>query len=199
MVLKVGALGATGYADLSAALEGRAPSALAALATALTATGVAFKLAAVPAHAGMPDVAEGAPAPSSAFLTVAPKIGGAVALFPPPDRIGLRGLVAALALATMTLGNLAALRQDDARRLIGWSSVSQSGFALVAVAVVGMTPTAAPALPVFLFGYAVATLSAFAAVAHLRGRTAQADYAPAGSWPFWRRPSSLRGLSGSVS
>src|SRR3546814_21059258 len=59
----------------------------------------------------------------------------------------------------LTLANLAALWQDDVRRMIGWSSVSQSGYALMAVCVVGLSTSALPALLFFLLGYAAATLS----------------------------------------
>src|SRR3546814_512377 len=152
------------------------------LGLTFTVIGIAFKLAAVPAHSWMPDVAEGAPAPAAAFLTVVPKIGAAVALVRlvdlfPIDTVAIRPLIAALAVATMTLGNLAAIWQDDVRRLIGWSSVSQSGYALMAVCVVGLSASALPALLFFLLGYAVANLTAFAVVTHLRGRTALGDYA----------------------
>ena len=88
---------------------------------------MAYKLGAVPAHAWLPDVAEGAPAPSAAFLTVVPKIGAAIALarlvslFPETD-FAIRALVAALAVITMTLGNLAALWQEDMKRMLGWGS-----------------------------------------------------------------------------
>ena len=88
----------------------------------------------------------------------------------------MRLLIAWAAAATMTLGNLAALWQDDVRRLLGWSSVSQSGYALMAVAVAG-SPAALAALLVFLAGYAAANLTAFGTVTHLRGRTALGDYA----------------------
>ena len=93
-------------------------------------------------------MAEGAPAPAAAFLTVVPKIAAAVALarfvalFPQAD--SLRLLVAVLSAATMTLGNLAAFWQDDVRRLIGWSSVAQAGYALMAVAVAGVVPRRRP-------------------------------------------------------
>ena len=147
----------------------------------LVLTGLLFKLGAVPAHPWVPDVAEGAPVPVAAFLTTVPKIAAAVGLFRlvglfPPDG-SLRLLIALLAAATMTLGNLAALWQDDVRRLIGWSSVSQAGYALMAVAVTGLAVDALPALLVFIGAYALATITAFAVVAHLRGRTAVADYA----------------------
>jgi NADH-quinone oxidoreductase subunit N len=166
---------------MAAAVSRTASSPALLLGVTLIVVGLAFKLGAVPAHAWLPDVAEGAPVPAAAFLTVVPKIGAAVALARllhvfPPATVAWHALVAALAVATMTLGNLAAIGQTDVRRLIGWSSVSQSGYALMAVAVIGLSPDALPALLFFLAGYAAANLAAFAVVAHLRGRTDIEDY-----------------------
>lgn len=182
VALLFGFFGETGYEAIGAGLAGMSPSPLLLVAVALVVVGVGFKLAAVPAHAWLPDVAEGAPAPAAAFLTVVPKIGAAVALARlvavfPAEVVGIRPLLAALAVATMTLGNLAALWQDDVRRLLGWSSVSQSGYALMAVAVVGLAGDAVAALLVFLFGYAAANLAAFGVVTWLRGRTARSAFA----------------------
>ena len=182
VVLLYGAVGATGYAAIRQRLAAGADPAILLPAVAAIVVGLAFKLAAVPAHAWMPDVAEGAPVPAAAFLTVAPKIGGLVALarfldLLPEGAVPWRMLLALVALATMTLGNLAALWQEDLRRLLGWSSVSQSGYALMAVVVLGLSADALPALFVFLLAYAVANLAAFAVVAELRGRTEIAGYA----------------------
>ncbi len=151
-------------------------------AVALFVLGLAFKLGAVPAHAWVPDVADGAPAPAAAFLTVAPKVGalvalGRLALILPEDRVGWRLLVAVLAAATMTLGNLAALWQDDVRRLLGWSAVSQAGYGLMAVVALGRSDMAVSSLLYFLAAYAAANLGAFAVVVELRGRTERASYA----------------------
>ncbi len=183
VVLLFGLVGDTDYrrtAELLArgTAAGVDPLAL-SVATACIVLGLTFKLAAFPGHAWMPDVAQGAPAPVAALLTVAPKIGAAVALarfvsLLPADQAWPL-IVALIAVVTMTLGNLAALRQTDVRRLLGWSSVSQSGYALMAIVVVG-TAQALPALLVFLASYAVANLAAFAVVTHLRGRTAVEDY-----------------------
>jgi len=178
VVLVLGMTGSTGYAGLKGAAL---TDALALVGLMLVLIGLLFKLGAMPAHTWVPDVAEGAPAPAAAFLTTVPKIAAAialirlVALFPPEG--ALRLLIALIAAATMTLGNLAALWQDDVRRLIGWSSVSQAGYALMAVAVVGLSGEALPALIVFIGAYALATLTAFAVVTHLRGRTGLGDYA----------------------
>ena len=181
VTLVFGLLGQSGYAGMAGVLAAGESSPLLLLGAALVVVGVAFKLGAVPAHAWMPDVAEGAPAPAAAFLTVVPKIGAAIALVRlvdlfPPESFAIRPIVALIAVATMTLGNLAALWQEDVRRLIGWSSVSQSGYALMAVCVVGLTPSAIEALLVFLLAYTVANLAAFAVVVHLRGRTALDGY-----------------------
>ena len=179
VVLAFGAASTTLYVDLAGSIT-TADGWLVVPAAVGLAVGLAFKSGAVPAHAWVPDVAQGAPLPSSAFLTVVPKIGGTVALARLvdlwPEAGGLTGAVAGIAALTMTLGNLAALRQDDVRRLLGWSSVSQAGYALAAVAVVGHTPQAVPALLLFLATYAVGTIGAFAVVGALRGRTRMADF-----------------------
>ncbi|MDA3887471.1 MAG: NADH-quinone oxidoreductase subunit N [Allgaiera sp.] len=183
VTLILGLLGSSGYVDIADTLAlGTNLSPLLFVGFALTLIGIAFKLGAVPAHAWLPDVAEGAPVPSAAFLTVVPKIGAAIALarlvqLVPPEMLGLRPLIAVLAVATMTLGNLAALWQDDLRRLIGWSSVAQAGYLLMAITVLGLSPDALTALLAFVASYAIGNLAAFAVIAHLRGRTALADYA----------------------
>ena len=178
VVLILGMAGTTDYGELAGTLPDEA---LTLTGLALVVIGLLFKLGAVPGHAWVPDVAEGAPVPAAAFLTVVPKIAAAVALarvvtLVPVDGAPLRALVAVAAALTMTLGNLGALWQDDVRRLLGWSSVSQSGYALMAVAVLGTVPTAAPALLAFLGVYGLGNVAAFAVVAYLRGRTDRADY-----------------------
>jgi NADH-quinone oxidoreductase subunit N len=148
---------------------------------ALVVTALAFKMGSVPAHAWMPDVAQGAPAPVAAFVTTVPKVGGLVALARLvailPDTVGWRPLVALLAAATMTLGNLAALWQDDVRRLLGWSAVSQTGYALMALAALGRSELAIPSLLYFLVAYVLANICAFGVVVELRGRTERPSYA----------------------
>jgi hypothetical protein len=149
--------------------------------TTLVLGAVAFKLGAVPVHAWMPDVAQGAPAPVAAFVTTIPKVGGFIFLARllmalPPDALHWRIVVAVLATATMTLGNLAALWQDDVRRLLGWSSVSQTGYGLMAVVALGLSDLAIPSLLYFLLAYAVGNVAAFGVVVQLRGRTRLADY-----------------------
>jgi NADH-quinone oxidoreductase subunit N len=181
VALLYGLLGTSSYAAMAGATHSAPHSPLLLLALALVVIGVGFKLGAVPAHAWLPDVAQGAPAPAAAFLTVVPKIGAAIALarllstF--DDAMGWRTMIEAMAIATMTLGNLAALWQKDLRRLLGWSSVSQSGYVLMAITVGGLSRNAVPALLLFLAAYAAANLAAFAVVTQLRGRTSLDDFA----------------------
>ncbi|CAN5730213.1 NADH-quinone oxidoreductase subunit N [soil metagenome] len=180
-VLLFGLGATTTLLGLAGALPGADGVAL-VTGTALVVLGLTFKLGAVPAHAWVPDVADGAPAPVAAFLTVAPKVGALVALarlaatLPEAD-VGWRPLVAVLAAATMTCGNLAALHQDDVRRLLGWSAVSQAGYGLMAVVALGRSDLAVSSLVYFLAAYAVANLAAFGVVIELRGRTDRRSYA----------------------
>jgi NADH-quinone oxidoreductase subunit N len=171
--------GTTTYATMRAQL-GVHSGIVESAALVLIIIGIAFKIGAAPAHQWVPDVAQGAPAPASAFLTIAPKVGGLIALARivsiAPGTVGWRPLVAAIAVATMTLGNLGALWQTDVRRLLGWSSISQAGYALIAVAVLGRTEQAIPALLFFLAAYAFAQLAAFGVVTELRGLTDIDDY-----------------------
>lgn len=175
-----GLTGSTRYPTIALRLAQGVDELALLVATGCIVVGLTFKLAAFPAHAWMPDVAQASPAPAAAFLTVVPKVGAAVALarfatlLPAPH--GLMLLIALLAALTMTLGNLAALWQKDVRRLLGWSAVAQSGFALMAVAVIPTSPDARASLLLFLLAYAVANLAAFSVVIELRGRTALEDF-----------------------
>jgi NADH-quinone oxidoreductase subunit N len=174
--------GLAGTTTLTGLHEGLPDEAAAlVVGAALIITALAFKMGSVPAHAWMPDVAQGAPVPVAAFVTTVPKIGGLVALARLasilPDSVGWRPLVALIAGATMTLGNLAALWQDDVRRLVGWSSVSQTGYGLMAVVALGRSDLAVPSLMFFLLAYTLANVAAFGVVEELRGRTDRAAYA----------------------
>lgn len=182
VALLFGLGGTTIFGGLRGALADSAGTWVLGVAVGLVIVGLAFKMGAAPAHAWMPDVAEGAPAPVAAFLTIAPKVGalivlGRLAAVLPETEVGWRPLVAGLSALTMTLGNLAALRQDDVRRLLGWSAVSQTGYALMALVVLGRSALALPALVFFLLAYALANVAAFAVVVELRGLAERGAYA----------------------
>lgn len=170
-----GLAGSTTYSAIRDGLATVDPGWALGIATALIVLGLCFKMGAAPAHQWMPDVAEGAPAPAAAFLTVAGKVGALLALARLvtllPEGIGWRPLVAVLAASTMTLGNLAALWQDDVRRLLGWSGVSQTGYGLMAVVALERSSLALPALLFFFLAYALGNLAAFGVVVTLRGLT----------------------------
>lgn len=181
VVLLFGLAATTTFAGLRARLPAADPVALVA-ATGLVVVGLAFKLGAVPVHAWLPDAADGAPAPVATFVAAVPKIGALVAVARlaavlPEANSGWRPLIAGLAALTMTLGNLVALWQDDVRRLLGWSAVSQTGYGLMAVVALGRTPLAVPALLYFVAAYALATIAAFGVVVELRGQADRARYA----------------------
>ena len=188
MIFGVALLFGLGGTTLLGGLRGElagAPAIALVAGAVLVLVGLLFKMGAVPAHAWMPDVAEGSPAPVAAFVTVVPKIGALIAvgrlvLALPEDGVGWRPLIAVVAALTMTLGNLSALWQDDVRRLLGWSAVSQSGYGLMAVVALGRSDLAIPSLLFFLAAYALANLAAFGVVIELRGRTDRARYAGLG-------------------
>lgn len=180
VTLLYGVGGATTYALLADGLQD-APRAPVALGVVSLLAGLAFKVGAVPGHFWVPDVAEGARTPAAAFATTVPKIGGLIAAYRvldavPTDVVDWPLLVAVLAAVTMTLGNLAAFTQDNPRRLLGWSTVSQAGYLLMAVAVAGRAEQALPSLLLYLAAYAVTNLGAFAVVACLEDRATLASY-----------------------
>jgi NADH-quinone oxidoreductase subunit N len=170
VTLLFGAAGGTSY-ELVAALDGEQQPVVAVGVVALLA-GLAFKGGFVPGHFWVPDAAEGARAGAAALLTTVPKVGGLLAAYRvldavPTEVVGWPLLIAVLAALTMTLGNLAAFPQESARRLLGWSSVSQAGYLLMAVAVAGRSELALPSLALYLAAYAVTNLGAFAVTAAL--------------------------------
>ncbi|MEU6747018.1 NADH-quinone oxidoreductase subunit N [Spirillospora sp. NPDC046719] len=159
----------TAYGTLRAGLAA-APSAAVSTGVVALLAGLLFKAGAVPGQFWVPDVTEGAPPAVAAFVTTVPKIGAFAALLRfgsealPPGAGGWPALVAVIAAATMTLGNLAAFGQDNVRRLLAYSTVSQAGYLLVPVAMAGRTDLARTALLFYVAAYAVTNLGAFAAV-----------------------------------
>ncbi|WP_179646769.1 NADH-quinone oxidoreductase subunit N [Spinactinospora alkalitolerans] len=176
-----GAGGATDYATLAETLPA-APSSAVAVGTVALLAGLLFKSGAVPAHFWIPDATQGAPSPVAAFITTVPKIGALVAVY----RFGGQALAGAavdwplfaavLAAASMTLGNLAAFFQDDVRRLLAYSTISQIGYLLMAVAAARAAESALPSLLFYLAAYTVTNLGAFAVVCALPRARAIADY-----------------------
>jgi NADH-quinone oxidoreductase subunit N len=147
------------------------------VAFGLVFAGYAFEATLAPFQFWAPDVYQGASAPASGALSVLPKIAAFAALLRflvegmPHQEATWSVVVAVVAAATMTLGNLAALRQRELKRLLAYSSIAQAGYLLMGVAVVLRTATAAPAVVFYLAAYLLMNLGAFAIVAVLERDT----------------------------
>ncbi|MGY4909665.1 NADH-quinone oxidoreductase subunit N [Micromonospora aurantiaca (nom. illeg.)] len=153
---------------------------LTGVAVALVVAGLAFKVAAVPFHAWAPATYDGAPLPVAAYLSTASKLGGVVALLAVVQRAlpgDLTGpVLAALAVLTMTVGNLVALRQRRTVRLLAWSSVAQAGYILAPLGALALTAgrtgdarsAAYAAAVAYAIFFVLLELAAFAAVVALR-------------------------------
>lgn len=138
-----------------------------------------FKIGAAPMHTWIPDVYQGAPTPVSAFLAVASKVAGFIFLiilltpvyiaqrFGAPDPQGLLIGMAVIAAATLLIGNLGAIPQRNAKRLLGYSSIGQAGF-ILAFFQGGVCRSEATLF--YLIAYGLATLPAFCAIALVRAQ-----------------------------
>ncbi|MFC7273575.1 NADH-quinone oxidoreductase subunit N [Paractinoplanes rhizophilus] len=157
---------ATGALHLDRLVDGSGPAAaVAQVGVALLVIGFAFKVAAVPLHAWAPPTYEGAPLPVAAYLSTASKLGGVLALAAIVAHLDAGAITAALAVLTMTVGNLVALRQTRMVRLLAWSSIAQAGYVLAALAIGGQGVEAAIVYAVF---FMILEFIAFAAVVALR-------------------------------
>jgi NADH-quinone oxidoreductase subunit N len=171
----------TAYGPLREGLAA-APVAAAGVGLVAVLAGLLFKAGAVPGHFWVPDVTDGTPPAVAAIVTTIPKIGGVVAMYRlfsvavPADALDWPLLVAVLAAVSMTLGNLAAFFQTTVQRLLAYSTISQVGYLLVAVAVAGRAELAQPALLFYVAGYAITNLGAFAVVAELPQARTLEDY-----------------------
>ena len=141
--------------------------ALLALSVVLVLGGIAFKLSLAPFHAWTPTTYAGSPLPVTVFLAGVSKVAALAALLVVVTAVSTLGrsalvAVAVLAVASMTLGNLMALRQDDVVRLLAWSTVAQAGW--VVVPLLSVSAFGSRASAGYLLTYLVATLVAFCAV-----------------------------------
>jgi len=150
--------------------------------------GFGFKISAVPFQMWVPDIYEGAPAPVVAFLSVASKAAAVAVLIRVlftgffPIALDWASLIAVLAAASMTLGNLAAMGQTNIRRLFGYSTIAHAGYILVGIAAgvkASGSVTGGPefvslglnSVLFYLAAYAAANLTAFFAIIAVSQRT----------------------------
>ena len=163
--------GATGTLDLDAmadTVRSGPPSVLLVAGAALVGIGFAFKVALVPFHMWSPDVYQGAPAPVTGFMATGVKAAG-FAAFARVVMATFDGLenewvpvLAVLAVLTMFVGNIAAIRQDDIKRLLAYSSIAHAGYLVVAL--VSHNEIGTAAILYYLAAYTLMTLGAFGVV-----------------------------------
>ncbi len=190
VALVYGATGSTALQPIRDAIRnGQADRTLVAVAAALMFVGFAFKVSAAPFQVWTPDVYQGAPSPVTAFLSTGPK-AAAFAIFLrvfftalPDAGQAWAWLIWISALLSMTIGNFAALRQTNLKRLLAYSSIAHAGYVLVAF--VARTEIGAAAALFYLAAYAFMNLGAFIVVSHFAGRGERYveidDYAGLGS------------------
>lgn len=146
--------------------------------------GVGFKLTIVPFHMWAADVYEGAPAPVTAYLSVASKGAGLALMFQlffrmfGPHLTDWLGVIAALSAVTMTLGNAVAIVQNNIKRFMAFSAISQAGYFVMGF--LGTSGQGAPPMIFYLLVYVFSNLAVFACIVWYSNETAREyieDYA----------------------
>ena len=180
--LLYGLSGSTNLVPIQRALERSAAQGgdvIAVVALVTTAAGLFFKIAAVPFHMWAPDAYEGAPTTITGFMSVAVKAAAwALTLrifldaFAPLRELYLP-MIVFVALATMTVGNLAAMTQTNTKRLLAYSSIAHAGFMLLGL--LAVTNTGVKGILMYLLVYTFMNLGAFGVIASLRRRSIIGD------------------------
>lgn len=193
MALLYAESGNLAFADIGISLM-RESSQLVQIGIGMMLIGLAFKLSLVPFHLWTPDVYEGAPAPVAAFLATASKVAVFAVLLrlyqisPAMSGGWLSELLTLIAIASILVGNLLALLQNNLKRLLGYSSIAHFGYLLVAL--IASKGLAVEAVGVYLATYVLTSLGAFGVITLMstpyNGRDADALYEYRGL--FWRRP-----------
>ena len=171
--LVYGFAGTTSFAQLAGLFGGGArPSSGLIIGMVFVSVGIAFKVSAVPFHMWVPDVYEGAPTPVSAFFSVAPKLA-AIALFVRFLIEPFGGLLAEwrqvivfLSVASMILGAVAAIAQQNIKRLMAYSSIGHVGYALIGLA--AATPSGIRGVLIYLAIYLFMNVGTWAVILCMR-------------------------------
>ena len=171
--LVYGFTGATGFNEIAIAVES-GPSVGLVFGLVFVICGLAFKVSAAPFHMWTPDVYEGAPTPVTAFFATAPKMAAIVLL----ARVLIepfggmvdqwRDVIWVIAVLSMGIGAFGALTQTNIKRLMAYSSISNMGYALVAIA--SASQTGLWALLVYMILYMIGVIGSFAAILSMRTR-----------------------------
>jgi NADH-quinone oxidoreductase subunit N len=168
-----GLAGSTNLADITQTFAARTPSdAMVLLSLVAVSAGLFFKIAAVPFHMWAPDVYEGAPTSVTAYVSVASKAASFALLLRlflgafEPVRVNWEMLFAVVAVATMTIGNFAAITQTNIKRLLAYSSIAHVGYILLGL--IAGNETGLKGMAFYLFAYAFMNTGAFAIVILMR-------------------------------
>lgn len=179
LALLYGASGTLSILNMQAALVHSANPGLVIAGTFLLIVAFGFKIAAVPFHMWAPDAYEGAPTPVTAFMAAAVKsaaIAAMIRLFGmalggdilPFGTLGWASPLVVVAGITITIGNISAVRQDNIKRMLAYSSISHAGVLLVGLCAMGLgSSSAQSSLVYYLISYSVATMGAFAIVSYI--------------------------------
>ncbi len=170
---------AMNFVDLGRVIARSTYNPLAAAGAALVLCGVAFKIGAVPFQIWIPDVYQGAPTPTTAFLAVGSKAAGFLVLlnlvtgpFAAPwiSREVLAPLLSTLAVLSILFGNISALGQHNVKRIMGLSGISHAGYMLVGVVAAVQGVSWAPGAVLFyLLTYLLGSMAVFGVMAHVAG------------------------------
>lgn len=170
--LLYGLVGDTGYNSTLAAIAAPSAPLMTSVALVMVLSALAFKVSAAPFHVWAPDVYQGAPTPVTAFMATAPKVA-AFALLMKVLNVPFASLlsdwsplVMVMAILSMALGSIMALMQNNLKRLLAFSAISNAGFILVGV-MLG-TPVSVMAVLVYLTFYTLTTVGIFALLMSLR-------------------------------
>jgi NADH-quinone oxidoreductase subunit N len=166
-----GVTGETNLTRISAALSaGGIDQAPALFGMALVLVALGFKIAAVPFQIWVPDVYQGAPTPVTAYLSVGSKAAGFVVLLRVLEPFFIlpqvQRLLVAMAVLTLIYGNLAALPQNNLKRLLAYSSIAHAGYLLI-----GIVSLSGPAVSFYLVSYLLMTMLSFAVLVVVANQT----------------------------
>ncbi|HEY0760051.1 MAG TPA: NADH-quinone oxidoreductase subunit N [Acidisarcina sp.] len=184
VALTFGATGTTNIAAIATALPQSQTPAFAVVGLGLMLIGLGFKVSAAPFHVWTPDVYEGAPSPVVGLMSTAPKAAAFAVLLRlvygafPSLHASWVPMLWAMAALSMTIGNLAALRQQNVKRMLAYSSIAHAGYLLVAFTALSAEGIAAATF--YTACYAAMNVGIFAVVSHAGGqderRALLADY-----------------------
>ena len=173
VALIFGATGTTQITEIAALLPAAQSHSLVLIGFVLILVGILFKVSAAPFHVWTPDVYQGAPSPVVALMSTAPKAAAFALLirilygaFPLLQPMWLP-LLWAVAILSMTIGNLAALRQNNIKRMLAYSSIAHAGYLLAAFAGLGTSGIAAASF--YIAAYAAMNVGIFAVVTLVSG------------------------------